>query len=67
MGGAAAGARTQDPLRELPALLVFFTLAQLPRYGFDHHLAALRPGRRGVAQPLAAAARAVPGGALLGG
>lgn len=28
----------QEPLRELPALLFFFTLAQLPRYTFDHHV-----------------------------
>lgn len=28
----------QEPLRELPVLLFFFTLAQLNRYTFDHHL-----------------------------
>ena len=33
-------------LRELPALLFFFTLAQLPRYAHDAHLACLRPARR---------------------
>ena len=39
-------AAAQEPLRELPAALFFFTLSQLPRYGFDHHLATLRPVRR---------------------
>lgn len=36
----------QDAVREFPTLLFFFTLAQLPRYTFDQHLACLRPSRR---------------------
>jgi hypothetical protein len=48
-------------LDELPALLFFFTLAQLPRYVVDKRLGVLRPGRRHVgsapdAAPLAAGA-----------
>jgi WASH complex subunit strumpellin len=62
-GGGDGGVFGAPPLEldELPALLFFFTLSQLPRYVVDKRLGVLRPGRRHVgsapdAAPLAAGA-----------
>ena len=62
-GGSASGSAALE-LDELPALLFFFTVSQLPRYVACKRLGCLRPGRRHMGAAPDAAALAA-GTALL--